>query len=367
VTIGSVLKPFGGMQTRSRVTAEVLAELGATPDIVSTVEPDQSEPVQWGRTIRAPKRRPSRVLSAEIVRLLRLSASDATVVIASDPTLMPAILLAGIRAPIIWDTNECQSLHYRRLSPTLANRLKFLAWLAIERAASWCCWRAVAIGDTEAATWVDTHPGLRSKVAVVDHAALAVVRDQQESRLFLDSTAGIDSRSQVLLFLGTLKAKQNRAAADWIVEELAPQLPAETTILLCGPGSDALETEGRGGARVVGLGAVDDVDSVVAAADLCLAPLAAGAGVKTKVLHYLAHSKRVVGTPVAFEGIEGAPGLFPVDLADFRDEVMRLSKERETTEEAGLRAVAQRKWLEDHHGRNHLADQWRNVLACLPS
>jgi len=53
---------------------------------------------------------------------------------------------------------------------------------------------------------------------------------------------------------------------------------------------------------------VDEIDSIIDSADLCLAPLATGAGVKTKVLHYLAHGKRIAGTPIAFEGLSGAPG-----------------------------------------------------------
>jgi hypothetical protein len=214
---------------------------------------------------------------------------------------------------------------------------------------------------------MSTHPVLEGKLAVVDHAALSVDRDPSVSRGLLEERMGRPAPGPVLLFLGTLEAKQNVAAAKWIVEDLSGGLPADVTIVLCGPGSDKLPLAEGAGAKVVGLGAVDDVDAVIAAADLCLAPLAAGAGVKTKVLHYLAHGKRVVGTPVAFEGLEGAPGLYEATLPNFRDEVVGLCVAPEPPDAAEKRVEGQKRWLEEHHGRARLAEQWRSVFACLPS
>ena len=113
------------------------------------------------------------------------------------------------------------------------------------------------------------------------------------------------------------------------------------------------------------LGAVDDVDSIIATADLCLAPLATGAGVKTKVLHYLAHGKRVAGTPIAFEGLSGAPGLLEAPLDVLPDLVARIIAAPESADAARSRVAAQHAWLAEHHGRPLIIDQWRNVLACV--
>jgi hypothetical protein len=169
----------------------------------------------------------------------------------------------------------------------------------------------------------------------------------------------------VLLFLGTLRAKHNAAAAAWIVETLVATLPAGVTVLLCGPGTERLTPSKPSAARVVALGAVDDIDTVVAAADLCLAPLASGAGVKTKVLHYLAHGRPVAGTPAAFEGLTGAPGLYPASLEELPALVGRLCRQGEDPALAMTRAQAQRAWLEEHHGRAHVRAQWQEVFRCL--
>ena len=128
-----------------------------------------------------------------------------------------------------------------------------------------------------------------------------------------------------------------------------------------------MTSEQGSGAAVVGLGAVEDVDSVVAAADLCLAPMAAGAGVSTKVLHYLAHGQRVAGTPIAFEGIADAPGLHSATLDDLPELVARLCREEESAPVAERRIRSQQEWMDTHHGRAHVTEQWKRVLACLPS
>ncbi len=282
-------------------------------------------------------------------------------------TLLPAILAARIRQPIIWDTIECQSLHYRRLPPTTLNRIKHAVWFVLERWAAHRCWKAVAIGEVEAGTWRATHRVLDKKLAVVDHAVRVTPCDPVEARRALRARLGERADGPILLFLGTLKAKQNTAAVKWIIERLVGSLESSCTVVLCGPGSDQITVNRNGSAAVVGLGAVEDVDSVVAAADLCLAPLAAGAGVKTKVLHYLAHGKRVAGTPIAFEGIQEAPGLHTASLDELPELVVRLCREEESPSAAEQRIRAQQEWMDTHHGRAHVAEQWKRVLACLPS
>ena len=104
---------------------------------------------------------------------------------------------------------------------------------------------------------------------------------------------------------------------------------------------------------------------VLETADLCLAPLATGAGVKTKVLHYLAHGKRIAGTPIAFEGLSGAPGLLEAPLDALPALVARIIAVPEGPDAARSRVAAQHGWLAEHHGRPLIVSQWRNVLACV--
>jgi hypothetical protein len=365
ITFGSVVEPDGGLQVRSRIVAESLTSLGMPPTILSTREADPSTARPWARSIHVPSHRPWRGFSLEWARLIRHHAADADVIIVANAMFMPALELSGTRIPIIWDTNECQTLHYERLERNSSNRGKQMVWWGLERWAARRSRVAVAIGDAEASAWRRIHPPLRDKLMTVDHAAFVPDRPQKDGDAELARRVGGPLHRPILLFVGTIGAKHNAVAARWLIDVLAPALPDTATIVMCGPGSDQLAGGGKPGARVVLLGAVDNIDSIIATADLCLAPLATGAGVKTKVLHYLAHGKRVVGTPIAFEGLSGAPGLFEAGLEDLPNLVIRMIGVPETDRAARSRIAAQRAWVAEHHGRPLIIDQWRNVLACV--
>ena len=71
VTLGSVVKPFGGLQIRARLTAELFDILGCRPAVVSTSEPEDLGSVDWARSVRSPRKPPATGLSRELVRLSR--------------------------------------------------------------------------------------------------------------------------------------------------------------------------------------------------------------------------------------------------------------------------------------------------------
>jgi Glycosyl transferases group 1 len=363
VTFGSILRPDGGLQVRARVLAEDLASLGMPASVVSTRERvSLTPPPAWLRSLHVTRRKPRRGFSLELAALIQRAAADSDMLILTNAMFMPALALSGVRLPVVWDTNECQTLHYSRLRPSAPNQAKHLAWRALEHWAATRCSVAVASGAVEAAVWRALGP-LQGRVAIVDHAAFVQPRAPAVAREELGRWLPQSSEGPVLVFVGTLAAKHNAAAADWICRVLRPTLPAGTTIVLCGSGTECLRPAPRG-AQIIGLGVVDDVDSVIAAADVCLAPLASGAGVKTKVLHYLAHGRRVAGTAVAFEGLGDAPGLHEAALTALPALVGRLLAEPESPEAEHRRAAAQRAWVEAHHGRAHVREQWKELLQC---
>jgi len=72
------------------------------------------------------------------------------------------------------------------------------------------------------------------------------------------------------------------------------------------------------------LGFVDDPSGAFSECACVVAPLSMGAGVKFKVLDALAANVPVIGTVVAFEGIEPSPLMIETSLQDFASTVLRV-------------------------------------------
>lgn len=362
ITFGSVLEPRGGLAVRSRIAAESLAALGSPPLVVSTAEPPgllAAGTPAWAREIRVPRGTPRLGFSHWLAREIASAGRESDVAIVANAMFWPALRLAGLRLPLVWDTNECQSLHYARLPVTPRHLAAGLTWRALEAWAAASCTLAVAVGEREAGWWRQLQPRLRDKLAIVDHRP-HTRPPAERARAVLAELCGAEPRGTVFLFLGNLVGKHNAAAARWLLEKLAPALPARSTLVLAGPGTERLPAW-HTPAAVYRLGPVDDVDSLIAAADVCLAPLASGAGVKTKVLHYLAHGRPVIGTELAFEGIEDAPGLLAAPLEELPAICAEVAAGRRSLPRPDPDEAAG--WLEARHGADRVRDQWRLALA----
>jgi glycosyltransferase involved in cell wall biosynthesis len=300
--------------------------------------------------------------SRELVSRTKHLSSRADAVVIASAMLLPAVLASRPIAPIVWDTNECETLHYRRLPKGIRSIAGGTAWRVLESWAARACDHVIAISEVEQQSWARLFPAVQSKISTVVHRPLWREVSPSEARVAISEFRGPSTTGPVALFVGNLVAKHNRAAAEWLRSELTPLLPPGSTLLLVGPGTEAFSRISTRGAECIGVGPIEEVDAVIAGSDLCLAPLAAGAGVKTKVLHYLAHGKRVAGTPTAFEGLERAPGLTAAVLGDLAEIVVEILRSPEAAEAARRRASEQREWLEAHHGRERVAAQWSTVF-----
>jgi glycosyltransferase involved in cell wall biosynthesis len=125
---------------------------------------------------------------------------------------------------------------------------------------------------------------------------------------------------KVILFAGAFGYYPNAEAIDTIKRIIAPSMPDKTFIIA-----------GRGGKTMtVGninfIGDVKDIRRLVTKADVCIAPLLHGSGMKQKVLDYMLSFKPVIGTAVAFNGysirnrieaiVENDPNKFPLRIEE---------------------------------------------------
>jgi hypothetical protein len=355
VTFGSVTRPRGGLAVRARTTLDALSSLGHEVTVLSSAEPEGplAPPLPGSLVVL----RGGLVMgwSRELTMTVRKNLEAADLVIVESALLLPAVVMASPRVPLVWDTNECETLHYRRLPATIDNRLRGAVWRRLEAWASRRVDLAVAIGAEEETWWRRLFPRLRDKTMSVEHRAF-VPPGYAGTRV---RPSGVPPSDRMLLFVGNLIGKQNAAAAEWLVNTLAQALPTDTTLVLAGPGTNHLGASKQGDGRVLCLGNVEDIDSLIAAADLCLAPVGAGAGVKTKVLHYLAHGRPVLGTEAAFEGIAGAPGTIQRRLDEWPGALAGALSSGAS--KAGVRE-AQGRWYEEHCALPVIARQWQAVL-----
>lgn len=110
----------------------------------------------------------------------------------------------------------------------------------------------------------------------------------------------------ILLFTGQMDYRPNVEAVRWFAAEVLPRLP-QARFVIAGR-NPAAPVKALASNRVIVTGAVRDMRSWLAAADLVVAPLQIARGIQNKVLEAMAMARPVVASPAAFEGIEAEPG-----------------------------------------------------------
>jgi sugar transferase (PEP-CTERM/EpsH1 system associated) len=128
---------------------------------------------------------------------------------------------------------------------------------------------------------------------------------------FAPLSAAERGEGPLIVFTGQMDYRPNVAAALRFASEVMPQVRAarpDACFAIVGRKPDAalLRISGQNGVRVTG--AVPDVRSWIAAADIVVAPLEIARGIQNKVLEGMAMARPVVASPAAFEGVDAVPG-----------------------------------------------------------
>lgn len=100
-----------------------------------------------------------------------------------------------------------------------------------------------------------------------------------------------------LLFVGTAFFA-NIEGLRWFIAEVLPHINATLTVI----GRDMEKVENLSSEKVIVKGFVPDLSDEYCKADLVVAPILSGGGMKTKIAEALMYGKTVVGTSVALEG-----------------------------------------------------------------
>jgi glycosyltransferase involved in cell wall biosynthesis len=204
-----------------------------------------------------------------------------------------------------------------------------------------------------------------------DAAALAALAPPLRERIRVNPF-GIDlpratgAAAQVageLLFVGNMTHAPNVDAALWLGREVLPLLRArrpEAHLTIAGayppPEVEALASE-----HVLVTGWMRDLDPVMERAQIVLAPVRIGGGMRRKVLEAMAFGKTVVTTPRGAEGLglHGAPPLVVADGAEaIAEETARLLADAAARESLG---EAARAFVAAHYGPGAYAQRLESV------
>lgn len=132
----------------------------------------------------------------------------------------------------------------------------------------------------------------------------------------------------------------NKAGIQWYCRNVAPSIPLETYVV--GRGLEALKDDLERHVNVRVVGEIDDLGPWYQNAQVVVAPIFDGSGMKTKVAEALMFGKRIIGTPEAFMGYEdiaGIAGEVCVDTADFINALCREAARPFITIEPQLRTI----------------------------
>ncbi|NTV31411.1 glycosyltransferase family 4 protein [candidate division WWE3 bacterium] len=129
--------------------------------------------------------------------------------------------------------------------------------------------------------------------------------------------------NNLVCFVGDLGAIHNAEAAKYIIDKLSKSC-SDVNFMIVGNNPNELTNR----ENVFFTGYVKNLDSYISASTICIAPLAYGGGVKTKVLDYLKNNKLTLSTPIGAEGINvyDYPNLVIADLNEFANKIKELLK-----------------------------------------
>lgn len=161
-----------------------------------------------------------------------------------------------------------------------------------------------------------------------------------------------------VLFVGNMTHHPNVDSALWLAQEILPLMSARRpgvrlTIAGAYPPPEVVALE-RGDVRVMGW--VSDLRPLVERAQMVVAPVRVGGGMRMKVLEAMAHGKAVVTTPRGAEGL-AVDGMEPPLVAAEDTQAIADAAVRLLADDATRRGLADaaRAFVEDHHGRTSYA------------
>lgn len=148
--------------------------------------------------------------------------------------------------------------------------------------------------------------------------------------------------SRNFMFLGAWGRKENSDGLEWFLDNVMPHLNREVSFTVVGSGLGGRLIAKLGQYSTIKvMGFVEDPYQLLAGSLGLIAPLFQGAGVKVKVIESLACGTPVIGTRIAFEGIEGVESRHLLECTEPLDYI-RAMQQLESTDLSSKRELRER-------------------------
>lgn len=181
-----------------------------------------------------------------------------------------------------------------------------------------------------------------------------------EREVLKRSAHRISPTVKTVLFIGNSRHEPNAQAMEIIERTIAPRLPDKRFIIL-GSG-----TEARSVGNVEYTGYVSDAEKrrIIDGADVCIAPLVNGSGIKVKMLDYFMRCRPIIATPLALEGYpvrDGVQVVVEEDPERYADQILRLERDVKMREKLSRSCPS----VCAYFSYGNIGDKWGAMLSSL--
>lgn len=244
-------------------------------------------------------------------------------------------------------------LHFRRMA-RITDQARAGAFQRLEA----MCWRAYDLSvypSAEEAEFVDTFLGRRSALAIPIYLMGAKERGSVAKSI-----------NPTCVFVGSSGHAPNRAAIQWLVEDIWPRVrhSSDITLHIVGDWELPLSLTKQISVHVHPHMSETQLNDLVTGSWLSLAPLPFGAGVKRKVVHALHCGTPVLGTRVAFQGLENeSGGVVGGVVADTAPATAELVVEMLGDQDFLSHLASEgQKWVESRYSSRAALESWTRVI-----
>jgi glycosyltransferase involved in cell wall biosynthesis len=216
-----------------------------------------------------------------------------------------------------------------------------------------------------------------SVITLTEPEALLLLPFLPERELFLNPIAvdleawsgGAAAREPAsFLFVGTFRHPPNRAAAEELIEVVAPRLRARlpgAVLRIAGADPPPALVDRAAAAGVELLGWVDDLPALLGRSTAFLAPLRHGAGMRVKLLEAMAAGCPVVSTSLGMSGIAAPAGEAYLRAESAEEFVEAATALAAAPERGAALAAAARAVIERDHGIAVQAERRERIWAAM--